>query len=153
MRAHTHTHTHTTHTCKHVHGHTHTHRVPGTPDPSGHSVILDRDEFTRIKNHSKVLTQTEKRERKEAAKEEKNAKLEAVNARKHEMQQLEVTRKKNEKPSDLEQVTMAMVQINTCSHTKHMQPGLISEMLRQHSWSIHRRVRRWALSCWPRPRQ
>ena len=81
-------------------------------------MILDKDEFTRIKNRSKVLNQTQKRERKEAAKEEKNAKLEAVNARKQEMQQLEVTRKKNEKPSDLEQVTMAMVHINTCSNTK-----------------------------------
>jgi len=37
---------------------------------------------------------------------EKNAKLEASNTRKHEMQELEVQRKRSEKPSDLEQVGM-----------------------------------------------
>ena len=38
---------------------------------------------------------------------EKNAKLEASNTRKHEMQELEVQRKRSEKPSDLEQVGMS----------------------------------------------
>ena len=37
-------------------------------------------------------------------KSEKNARLEASNTRKREMQELEIERKKNEKPSDLEQV-------------------------------------------------
>ena len=36
---------------------------------------------------------------------EKNARMEASNARKSEMQELEIQRKKYEKPSDLEQVS------------------------------------------------
>ncbi len=79
-------------------------RVPGTPDPSGFTVILDRDEFSKIRTRSNVLSEAEKKKRAAAAKEDKNTKLEAVQLRKQEMQHLEMTRKKNEKPSDLDQV-------------------------------------------------
>lgn len=79
-------------------------RVPGTPDPSGQSVILDRDAFDKIKHRSKVLSADDKRVMEETIKAEKNKKLDSLNARKSEMQQHEITRKRNEKPSDLEQV-------------------------------------------------
>ena len=80
-------------------------RVPCTPDPSGFSVVLDQNEFERIRQGAKVLTDADRREMEEEIKAKKNYRLEASNARKNEMQQLEVQRKKNEKPSDLEQVT------------------------------------------------
>ena len=42
---------------------------------------------------------------------EKNNKLEASNTRKQEMQKLEIQRKRNEKPSDLEQVGSSIVSL------------------------------------------
>ena len=51
-----------------------------------------------------MLTLDEKRRLEERTKLEKTARLDAANARKREMQELEAQRKKNEKPSDLEQV-------------------------------------------------
>ena len=42
---------------------------------------------------------------------EKNNKLEASNTRKQEMQKLEIQRKRNEKPSDLEQVGSSTVSL------------------------------------------
>ncbi|XP_064407345.1 cilia- and flagella-associated protein 45-like [Halichondria panicea] len=83
-------------------------KVPGTPDPSGFTVILDRDEFSKIRTRSNVLSEAEKKKRAAAAKEDKNTKLEAVQLRKQEMQHLEMTRKKNEKPSDLDQENQEM---------------------------------------------
>ena len=80
-------------------------RVPGTPDPSGLSVVLDQAEFERIRQGAKVLTDLERRELEEMARAGRNARLEASNSRKTEMQALEIQRKKNEKPSDLEQVS------------------------------------------------
>ena len=86
-------------------------RVPGTPDPSGLSVVLDQAEFERIRQGAKVLTHTEKRELEETARAGRNARLEASNVRKTEMQALEIRRKKNEKPSDLEQVRVYFIYI------------------------------------------
>ncbi len=68
------------------------------------TVVLNRDEFARIKGRSNVLSEAEKKALAEAAKVNKTSKLDAVNARKQEMQELELTRRRNEKPSDLEQV-------------------------------------------------
>lgn len=84
-------------------------RVPSTPDPSGFSVVLDQAEFERIRQGAKVFTDADKRELKETTKAAKNSKLDASNARKSEMQELEIQRKKNEKPSDLEQVCSPVV--------------------------------------------
>ena len=79
-------------------------RVPGTPDPSGQTVILDRGAFDKIRHRSKVLSAGDRRLMEETIKANKNQKLDSVNARKSEMQRHEITRKRNEKPSDLEQV-------------------------------------------------
>ena len=51
-----------------------------------------------------MLTDADRREMEEEMKTKKNSRLEASNTRKSEMQELEIQRKKNEKPSDLEQV-------------------------------------------------
>lgn len=86
-------------------------RVPGTPDPSGLSVILDRDAFAKIRGRSNVLSDAEKKAQAKTVKENKTTKLDAMNARKQEMQELELTRKRNEKPSDLEQVKTKTINI------------------------------------------
>ena len=57
-----------------------------------------------IRQGAKVLTDLDRCELEETARAVRNARLEASNARKTEMQALEIQRKKNEKPSDLEQV-------------------------------------------------
>ena len=67
-------------------------------------MVLDQAEFERIRQGAKVLTDLDRRELEETARAGRNARLEASNARKTEMQALEIQRKKNEKPSDLEQV-------------------------------------------------
>ena len=67
-------------------------------------MVLDNKEYNRIVQNSKVLTPSEKQQMEEAKKEAKTARLEASNSRKKEMQELELTRKRNEKPSDIEQV-------------------------------------------------
>lgn len=68
-------------------------------------MVLGQAEFERIRQGAKVLTDSERRELEEMARDGRNARLEASNARKTEMQALEIQRKKNEKPSDLEQVS------------------------------------------------
>lgn len=67
--------------------------------------MLDQSEFERIRQGAKVLTDGDRRELEDTARAGRNARLEASNARKSEMQALEIQRKKNEKPSDLEQVS------------------------------------------------
>ena len=84
-------------------------RVPGTPDPSGQTVILDRGAFDKIRHRSRVLSAGDRRLMEETIKATKTQKLDSVNARKSEMQQHEITRKRNEKPSDLEQVRASKV--------------------------------------------
>lgn len=78
--------------------------MPATPDPSGFSVVLGQTEFERIRQGAKVFTDADKRDMEETRKALKNSKMEASNSRKTKMQELEIQRKKNEKPSDLEQV-------------------------------------------------
>lgn len=51
-----------------------------------------------------MLSSEERRAKEDGVKAEKTVRLEASNTRKREMQELEVRRKKSEKPSDLEQV-------------------------------------------------
>ena len=67
-------------------------------------MVLNQAEFERIRQGSKVLTDVDRRELEETARSNRNARLDASNARKAEMQALETQRKMNEKPSDLEQV-------------------------------------------------
>ena len=67
-------------------------------------MVLDQAEYERIRQGAKVLTDTDRRELEETSRANRNTRLEASNARKTEMQSLEIQRKKNEKPSDLEQV-------------------------------------------------
>ena len=79
-------------------------RIPSTPDPSGETMVMNNDEYSRILRNAKVMTLEEKKEIEEAKKQEKNYRMEASMTRKKEMQELELSRKRNEKPSDLEEV-------------------------------------------------
>ena len=79
-------------------------RVPSTPDPSGRSVVLETTDYGRILQGAKFLTPGERKELEMQQKGEQTARMEASNARKKEMQELEFLRQKNEQPSDLEQV-------------------------------------------------
>ena len=85
------------HACTHSHAHAHMHSNTLTHTHTLHSLTPQRS--------AKVLTVEERREMEETIKAEKNTRLEAANTRKVEMQELEILRKKNEKPSDLEQVS------------------------------------------------
>ena len=60
-----------------------------------------------------MLTDADRRELEGTMKATKNSRMEASNARKTEMQELEIRRKKNEKPSDLEQVSNLYIYIYT----------------------------------------
>ena len=79
-------------------------RVPATPDPSGRSVVLDTTDYSRIIQSTKFLNMQDRKQLEKEQKQRQEALMEASNARKKEMQELEYTRIKNEKPSDLEQV-------------------------------------------------
>lgn len=77
-------------------------RVP-RDDPSGQSLIMSSDHFSRIRNASRVLTKAEKESLEGKMKEDKTQLQDAAIKRKDFMQQMEVKRKQNEKLSDLEQ--------------------------------------------------
>ena len=79
-------------------------RVPCTPDPSGASVVLDDKEYNRILQNATVVSPTRKKQMEETKKAERTARVEASTSRKKAMHELELTRKKNEKLTDLEQV-------------------------------------------------
>lgn len=66
--------------------------------------MLENSEYDRIVKNAKFLTPQERKQLEEERKAEQNARMEASNDRKKMMQELELIRKKNEKPSDLEQV-------------------------------------------------
>ncbi|XP_046852993.1 cilia- and flagella-associated protein 45-like [Xenia sp. Carnegie-2017] len=72
-------------------------------DPSGKSVVLDRNDFNRIKSASYVLSKEEKLNVVEEAKKRKKELMNACEERKNFMQTMELNRKENEKLSDLEQ--------------------------------------------------
>ena len=55
-----------------------------------------------------MLSEQQRKEREAQVKREKAERLEASNTRKKEMQDLEMTRRQNEKPSDLEQVCVCV---------------------------------------------
>lgn len=76
-------------------------RVPRV-DPSGQSLILDRAEFLRIMDASKVLTQEEKLAEQQRRAKEKELASEASNERKMQMQEFDRTRQKNEELNELE---------------------------------------------------
>ena len=78
--------------------------MPATPDPSGRSVVLDTTDYGRIIQSTKFLNMQDRKQLEKEQKQRQEALMEASNARKKEMQELEYTRIKNEKPSDLEQV-------------------------------------------------
>lgn len=80
-------------------------RVP-KEDPSGRSIILEVGEFQRIKSASHVPTQAEREAAIEELKQSKEALQNASEERKNFMQTMELKRKENAKPSDLEQEAM-----------------------------------------------
>ncbi|XP_020602402.1 cilia- and flagella-associated protein 45-like [Orbicella faveolata] len=80
-------------------------RVP-KEDPSGRTIILEAGEFQRIKSASHVPTQTEREAAIEELKQRKEALQNASEERKNFMQTMELKRKENAKPSDLEQEAM-----------------------------------------------
>ncbi len=72
---------------------------------------MNKDDYSRILTNAKVMTAEEKKELEEAKKQEKNKRMDASMARKKEMQEFELSRKRNEKPSDLEQVSIDKLDI------------------------------------------
>ena len=60
--------------------------------------------FSSLQQRAQVLTEAQRREREERVKAEKEERMEASNTRKKDMNELEMKRKLNEKPSDLEMV-------------------------------------------------
>lgn len=79
-------------------------RVPSTPDPSGRTVILEPTDYDRIIKSTRFLSMEDRKQLEKELKERENDHMEASNRRKKEMQEFEYLRRKNEKPSDLEQV-------------------------------------------------
>lgn len=78
-------------------------RVPIQEDPSGHSVVLHSGEFSRIKAASHVLSDKDREAMREEAKHLRQQQQEACADRKKTMEQLEMSRNRDAKPSDLEQ--------------------------------------------------
>lgn len=70
-------------------------------------MVLDTDDYSRILQRAQLLSVQERKEAEAQQKAHANDRMEASNARKREMQELEFSRRKNEKPSDLEQVSHA----------------------------------------------
>ncbi|KAG9480757.1 hypothetical protein GDO78_010168, partial [Eleutherodactylus coqui] len=77
--------------------------VVPSEDPSGLSLIMTYQDFSRIKGSARLLTKEEQEKKMQALKEEKEAAIEAASERKNFMKQKEMLRKKNEKLSDLEE--------------------------------------------------
>lgn len=77
-------------------------RVP-REDPSGHTLVVASNHFSRIRSAARVLTKKEKEVLQEKMKLEKTQIQDAAIKRKDFMQQMEVKRQQNEKLSDLEQ--------------------------------------------------
>ncbi|XP_066465175.1 cilia- and flagella-associated protein 45 [Eleutherodactylus coqui] len=77
--------------------------VVPSEDPSGLSLIMTYQDFSRMKGSARVLTKEEQEKKMQALKEEKEAAIEAASERKNFMKQKEMLRKKNEKLSDLEE--------------------------------------------------
>lgn len=77
-------------------------RVP-KEDPSGRTIILEAGEYQRIKSASHVPTQEERERAMEEIKRRKEYEQNASEERKNFMQAMELKRKENAKPSDLEQ--------------------------------------------------
>lgn len=65
---------------------------------------MNTGDYDRILRNAKVMTLEEKKQLEKTKKQEKNTRMAASMSRKKEMQELELSRKRNEKPSDLEQV-------------------------------------------------
>ena len=80
-------------------------RVPATPDPSGRTVVLNTSDYGRIMKSTKFLTMEDRKQLEKEQKEQTMARMEASTNRKREMQEFEYLRRKNEKPSDIEQVS------------------------------------------------
>merc|ERR1711976_220082 len=72
-------------------------------DPSGQSIILSRGSYERIKHASRVLTEEEKKARLEELKKLKEELQNEVQERKNYMKMQDLTRRKNEKLSELEE--------------------------------------------------
>ncbi len=66
--------------------------------------MLDPTDYGRIIESTKFLSMDDRKQLKKEQKEREHSHMEASNRRKREMQEYEYTRKRNEKPSDIEQV-------------------------------------------------
>lgn len=77
-------------------------RVP-REDPSGRTLVMRTNQFSRIRNASRVLTKQEKESLEQERKVERTQALDGAAKRKDFMQKMEDKRKQNEKLSDLEQ--------------------------------------------------
>lgn len=65
---------------------------------------MDTSDYGRIMQSTKFLSMQDRKELEKEQKDRQETLMEASNARKKEMQELEYMRRKNEKPSDIEQV-------------------------------------------------
>lgn len=81
-------------------------RVPSTPDPSGETMVVNNKDFRRIMESAKIMSLEDKEQTERTKKMNINCRMDASNIRKKEMQELELSRRKNEKPSDLEQARL-----------------------------------------------
>lgn len=75
-------------------------------DPSGQSIILNRNDFERIRYASRVPTEEERRARTEYLKRQKEELMNEVQERKNYMKMKDLNRRKNEKLSELEEEEM-----------------------------------------------
>ncbi|XP_038548951.1 cilia- and flagella-associated protein 45 [Micropterus salmoides] len=76
-------------------------RIP-FKDPSGRSIILPSDEFERITLASRVVTKEEREALKEAYQRKKEEEIKAVEERKHQIYEADVSRKENQPLTELE---------------------------------------------------
>ncbi|OCT69358.1 hypothetical protein XELAEV_18040673mg [Xenopus laevis] len=77
--------------------------VVPSQDPSGMSLIMTPQDFSRVKSAARVFTKDEELMATQSLKQAKEEAIEAVNERKNYMKQKEMLRKKNEKLSELEE--------------------------------------------------
>ena len=68
-------------------------------------MVLNTSDYGRITKSTKFLTMEDRKQLEKEQKERSMARMEASTSRKKEMQEFEYLRKKNEKPSDIEQVS------------------------------------------------
>ena len=83
-------------------------RVHSIPDPSGETIVMNSEDYKRIMKNAQVTSLEDQKELENIKMTERNLRVEAANIRKREMQVLELSRRKHEKLSDLEQVRLVV---------------------------------------------